>query len=303
MVNQHHPNQPDEKERRFVERHLGTCEVWEWSGMGHGDSHVWKVRNDEGKEAYCKRGVNAEKYQAECNALNQSTGWARNLAVPTLIAVDPQLRLLLLEAIPGTTLDGPETSWRAEAAAYEQAGIFLRHLHDIPCPSSDSGMLSKMLESRFNRWLTQAEQNGVPMKTIRWARSQLEPIVTDQSTLARYAHRDFSPRNWVWNGTCLSVIDFEHSGPDDHLLDLVRLWLREFADPQRGQGQASSFWRGYGKEPDAAEWDRMHRLAAALSLITVSWARKHGDADFEAHGWQSLRRLGADGIPSLNNVD
>jgi Ser/Thr protein kinase RdoA (MazF antagonist) len=115
-------------------------------------------------------------------------------------------------------------------------------------------------------------------------------------------HRDFGPRNWLWDATTagvarsagagLGVIDFEHARPDVWWVDVQRLiddaWR---ADP----GLEDAFWLGYGRRPGADE----RRLGAALRLLyavgTVAWGAEHGDAPFEAQGRAVLRRLGAPG--------
>jgi Ser/Thr protein kinase RdoA (MazF antagonist) len=102
-------------------------------------------------------------------------------------------------------------------------------------------------------------------------------------------HRDFTPRNWIVDDHgVVRVIDFGHSRPDLWVLDVEKVWslhLAERAD------RADAFWDGYGHSPTDEDRAVLGAAAALAAVSTITWAREHGDAVFEAVGRRQLDRV------------
>ena len=88
------------------------------------------------------------------------------------------------------------------------------------------------------------------------------------------------------------MTDFEHARPDLYLNDFERLQVGLW---RRRPDLREAFQDGYGRVLTDAEREVLTRTAALGALSTVVWAREHGDAEFEAHGWETLEWLGLAG--------
>ena len=197
-------------------------------------------------------------------------------------------RLLSLE--PGQPLLNLKVPLKVEQDVHRLAGAFLRELHDLPFTDDDPLPLSDAFSMRLDAWSLRAA-GLLPRTIISNAVSAAREVLPQLTHMTRVpCHRDFTPRNWLTDEAGgLTVIDFEHSRPDLHLIDFERLYTglwRSRPDLQE------AFESGYGTELDAEQRWLLNGLAALGGLSTVAWAREHGDARFEAHGRDVLTWLG-----------
>lgn len=254
----------------------------------HAGSSVARLERADGAVAYLKRHASAGHHAREVAALE---GWARALpGTPALLAVAPPPRAwVLLGAVPGTLV----ASWSADdprqGAAHEAAGAWLARLHALPFADDDPLPLADALLRRLDAWRDRSATGLLPAATWTSLGAALVALPRDGWRRVR-AHRDFSPRNWLWDEAAgLGVIDFEHARPDAEGTDVARLadgaWLGR-------PDLEAAFWRGYGSAPDAATHDRWRLVRGVQAATTVAWARAHGDEAFEAAGRAALERLG-----------
>ena len=171
---------------------------------------------------------------------------------------------LLLERLPGAV--------GHSVKAHRAAGRWLAALHSLVPVPEDPLPLDQAVTRRLN-----AVAEGLPgehgARLLEAARPE-----TLRGMERRWCHRDFHPRNWLWDGERLAVVDFEHSGPDAPGLDLCRV-------PER-----AALLEGYGPRSEGA-------VAAQRTLDLLdaagawAWGLRHGDAGFEREGRERLHRL------------
>ena len=181
-------------------------------------------------------------------------------------------------------------SARAELSVHERAGEFLARLHALPIAADDPLTLDEAFRMRVEAWSARAD-GLLPERVIRNAVALAHEALPALAVMTRVAcHRDFTPRNWLIDeaGT-LTVIDFEHSRPDLHLVDFERL----FTGLWRSRPELrEAFLSGYGTDLSGDRTVVLRGVAALGGLSTVVWAREHGDARFEEHGRDVLSWLG-----------
>lgn len=283
----------------------------------HGESAVWRVAGPLGAVAL-KAHRMRRKFEQELTAhtewlphLADGTGARREGAVPdravaagcvgvpgvrtpTLLAArEEHPRALVMGWEPGVVLEVAGLPHGEAAVLHQRAGAFLRALHDLPYQDADAVPLAEAYAARLEAWSERA-RGVVPLGVVANVRAALREALPALQRQARVrCHRDYTPRNWLaGEDGSLVVIDFEHARPDLRLADLERLWTGLW---HREPALREAFLAGYGRELTPDEEETLRRVAALGGLSTVVWAREHGDAAFEAHGWDVLRRLGLAG--------
>ena len=279
--------------QEFVRQHLGPFQVRSDLSWDHGESAVWHVTSEAG-DAVLKAQRQERKFRQE---LNVYRSWLPRLALPEGVQVpqllawqDEPLPALLLSLERGEPVQEVGLSARAELSVHERAGEFLARLHALPIAADDPLTLDEAFRMRVEAWSARAD-GLLPERVIRNAVALAHEALPALAVMTRVAcHRDFTPRNWLIDeaGT-LTVIDFEHSRPDLHLVDFERL----FTGLWRSRPELrEAFLSGYGTDLSGDRTVVLRGVAALGGLSTVVWAREHGDARFEEHGRDVLSWLG-----------
>lgn len=240
------------------------------------------------EHAYLKSHRQKGKFEQELHAYRN---WTPALTghVPELIAVreeDPHA--ILLSALPGTPLQNQQLDNATEQEAHHQAGQLLARLHKQPIGKDTQPTPDETFAKRLEAWRPRAE-GILDDEAINWISDRLQEALPFLRSLHRVpCHRDYTPRNWLWNEDKLTVIDFEHSRPDLWFLDIERLWRDQWLKhPQLRE----AFLSGYGRELTPDEESTLERLAALGALTTIVWAHEHNDQAFESQGRNTLNRL------------
>lgn len=236
-------------------------------------SRVWRVER-AGATAILKAHQSAGKYRRERDALRR---FAPHPWAPRLLAADDATRRLLIEDRPGRPGDTP--------ADFRRAGEVLAALHALPAPP-DPLPLRDAIERRLAAALRHAEPH-LPPATRAAVAARVGDGAAFEGVERVWCHRDFAPRNWL---VCdaFTLIDYEHTAPDDPLADLVRLYDGPLVDhPDR----EAAFWQGYGGALTPTTRDRLDRLLALHALATATWGRRHRDSHFICRGDALLARL------------
>jgi len=277
------------------------------ASWAHAASAVARLVTADGRVAYLKRHRQARKHRQERAAL---TAWAPAVAgTPRLLAAteDP-LPALLLSPVPGVLVATAAPGTADPSAVHAAAGAWLRRWHGQPFADDDPLAPLDALHERLDAWAARAG-DGVRGATVAAVRARLAPLA--EADLRRApCHRDFGPRNWLWDAAAappggtrgsapdardapagFGVIDFEHARPDVPWVDVVKL----VDGAWRGRPDLeAAFWRGYGRRPDARDRPTIDALRALHAIGTIAWARAHDDGAFEAEGRAALARLGID---------
>jgi Ser/Thr protein kinase RdoA (MazF antagonist) len=271
----------------FCRDTLGSISSSRFCGWDHGESLVWELRSAAGERAFLKSHRQEVKFRQERRAYRQ---WCAALAgsVPQLLAErEAEPRALLFSALPGVPLETLQPETHVELDAHHQAGSLLARLHAQVTPDAAPDP-ADAFAARLETWSARA-RSVIDADVIDWVSGRVHEALPLLHGLQRVpCHRDYTPRNWLWNGDRLTVIDFEHSRPDLWFLDLERLWTGLW--PARPDLR-HAFLAGYGRELSENEEGLLERLAALGALTTIVWAREHADAAFEQAGWRSLARL------------
>ena len=182
-----------------------------------------------------------------------------------------------MEVVPGRTCAPAELP----AEAWMQAGSWLRRAHQIPLPSVDPLPLQTALKRRWRGVLRRA-QGLVPDALLEQCRIKVG-APGQLATQRSWCHRDFTPDNWIWHAGRLSILDFEHSRPDEPWSDLVKLEACAFNE---APGSREAFYEGYGPNPHAHQ--RLARICWH-GLATLTWGLRNAEPDFVALGHRILR--------------
>ena len=265
-----------------VEGECGPVERVEDRSWDHGEAQVLHVQGPRGA-CFVKRHRTLDHHRREVHAYGQwVAGWADVPRVIGEVSDPPAIAVTALNGVSALDVapeDLPEV--------HRQAGAFIARLHAVRVADDDIS-LAEALSRRTESWSARAE-GRVERSDIARVRARINDVLPIVDGWPRRAcHRDFTERNWLWDGRGLSVFDFGTSRPDLALTDVERIWSSSWrAHP----GLADAFWDGYGRRPTVDEEAVLDAYGALQALTTVVWAVDHDDAPFEAAGRERLRWL------------
>ncbi|NRA36944.1 MAG: aminoglycoside phosphotransferase family protein [Planctomycetes bacterium] len=286
--------------RSLVEAVIGTVQRITNCSWQHGNSQVWRVEtiNSEEGAYYIKVHAQHGKYRQEKLAYENWLPQLNN--VPVLIKCFDELHICIVRAVPGTLVMGGDWSAAELEEIYQHAGQWLRSLHDLEYHDDDKLGLSSALLQRAESWLQRAVDSRLIDREQRlWVESLMPQFVHLTDALRVPCHRDFTPRNWLWDDgrfsgqKTLSVIDFEHARADWWLQDIDRLSSDYW---QENLYLRAPFYQAYGKQPHAGERRIASVLSATNAVSTVVWAHEHDDDVFKQQGQKRLRQLFLEGL-------
>ncbi|MCA9837815.1 MAG: aminoglycoside phosphotransferase family protein [Trueperaceae bacterium] len=255
-------------------------------GWEHAESLVWKLKVEQGSAVYLKAHKQARKFEQELFAYQSWINF-KDLAPQVLAIKRAGQRALLLAEVKGEVLEGLELSEKLWLEVYRQAGSFLAQFHALPYQDTDIS-LKDAFQQRLQAW-RQRGRGIVPETDFGLLQAALEKVSSPLKNLRRVpCHRDFSPRNWLWDGSTLRFIDFEHARADLFLSDLVRLASYYFP---RNSSFETAFWQGYGRQLTADEQNLLQYCCLQEAITTIIWAEEHQDSRFKRMAQQVFERL------------
>jgi len=210
---------------------------------------------------------------AQLLALHHKVGPAlrgAGLPLPRLLAHTDTV--VVTERAPGQPLAvGLQPFDPPPAGALAALGRWLRVLHRLPDVPADPLPLDQAVARRIERTL-----QALPAELAHDLAPHLHaPLLRDAART--WAHRDLHPRNALWDGQALVLIDWEHARPDHPAVDFARVPAPLL------HGLA----RGYGPLPDPPVL-RLFRVLDAAT--TLAWGLRHHAPDFVQDGRSRLRR-------------
>ncbi len=255
-----------------------------WPLIGYTQVHRLKTASGD---YFLKKHSLRGKYLQEKRAYQD---WAINLKnTPDLLAFADDDMFLLMSAVRGELVESNNFSKKELHEIYNQAGTLLKDFHNIRIIDNDKLSIQQAYKKRLKAWLPRAKPM-LAQKDIDWVEARALEILPNLENFKRVpCHRDFTARNWLYDGNKLSLIDFEHSRPDFFLADLERLWGSVF---MIDSDIKESFFAGYGNL-SSDDIEILKRSTAVWALNTISWANEHNDKVFEEHGREVLQRLQA----------
>ena len=256
--------------------------------LHHATNHVRRISGARGS-VLVKTFTSDRPYRQELRAY---TEWRPHLSeqTATLLHADDESRALVLTFVDGAAPLTDTISRQAECTAHWHAGRFLRALHAIPLPEPDPLPLVDAIIKRYESWRRRVAPHLAPaeLAALTALAHNIPPLFAD--TTRAWAHRDFTPRNWLARGThdhttSLTVVDFEHARPDTPLADLYKIAAELW--PTRPDLE-ESLLTGYGRDLTASERAQLKILVALHAMATLAWAHTHRDPTFLAAGRTAL---------------
>lgn len=214
----------------------------------------------------------------EITAHETATGplLSRNLCAQ-LVAADRESNALITTFVPGELVEGrpDEFSHKVHAQAGALLGAFHRQTTRV-----DDTYEARVTDQALHR-LGQDH------------RIEHDIAVRAREILTRYSprpapvvptHGDWQPRNWLFDGEHLRVIDFGRFDYRPASTDLCRLAVQQW---RTMPALEAAFMSGYGDDPRNAEVWAIDLLREAIG--TAVWAYQIGDEPFERQGHRMLR--------------
>jgi hypothetical protein len=273
-------------------RVLGQCELVRDCSWDHRQSRVLKLRDELGAEWILKQHRDRERYQAEVTAYRQ---WVPAMGdrAPQVRAHDDGLQAILITAVPGRLAPWPgppdsgpsQADGVAERAVQRDAGVALRLLHgaqpSLPWPGLGAAKLAEF------DGLAGPASGLLSSRELRIARSEVAALTGVTGACLVPCHRDYTPRNWITEGTRVRVIDFEWTRLDAAATDLARLHLGIW---EGRPDLREAFLDGYGQIDDTGQ--AILRGCAALTAVWLTIkARETRQPSFEQASRAALHRL------------
>ena len=252
-----------------------------------GNCHVWSGHLADGTRVFLKQYPETRSWLQEKQALKE---WQPQLSpdlahLPQILAEDPADRTLLLSSVPGDSVEQIWTQMEQQDDVMKSAGAFLRALHDLPFEDTDEMPLSDSLPMRLESWIKNLA-NSLNETEISTARKRVGNGSQFLGDTRVPCHNDFQPRNWLWDGNQIGVIDFEHAHANHPAFDWIRMetgiWLQQ---PRL----RDLFIEGYGKTPAWSAGSARDAVGAIHAVGCIVWGTRHGDESLVSAGRRILR--------------
>lgn len=166
-------------------------------------------------------------------------------------------------------------------AMYRAAGAALRQMHDaapLGLPFDDGRADLRRLADSFIVRAT----GLLDAQHVATVAAMLDGLLASPFPPTVLRHGDYTARNWLWNGTRLTVIDTEHARPGPAVLDIAKLDNKVlWAHPRL----RLAFQQGYGREWSAAEQHLLQVVRQFDALTLAVWCHEHQDRE----GFEQMR--------------
>ena len=245
-----------------------------WAGA---DTAVLDVMNNRARYIVKAGGPGNHHLQREM-AAHESwvAAWAGKNRAPSLVRADSRQNILLTEYLEGCLVEG--TAAEHEPETYFQAGVLLRSFHDQSVRTDDG--YEAAATAKALSWLETPHR--IQKSLAEEAKAVLEALPS-RSVAVVPTHGDWQPRNWLWSGTELRVIDFGRFGFRPATSDFCRLAVQQWRHRPHLE---KAFFQGYGGDSRDVELWNVALLREAVS--TAAWAYQAGDPAFEQQGHRML---------------
>jgi len=273
---------------------LATVADRSWPRDG---SRVWELASASGERLFLKQHQSPRFHEREVTAYRL---WAPALdtgRAPRLQAVDPDLRAVLITALPGRIARGPHIPEADEPEIHRQAGMLLRRLHSVSTATAvpGTGRVAARAEEHIARVGALLSQQDAQL--VRYHAARLPE--TAQRLPAVPTHGDVQPKNFLWDpgSRRVALIDFERAEPGLAVRDLVRL---QYGAWNGRPSLRDAFLDGYGRALTADEESALRHLAALDAVSAIWWGSANSDAGIMTRGYRTLaqlRRISRDASP------
>ncbi|MDQ1031455.1 aminoglycoside phosphotransferase (APT) family kinase protein [Streptomyces umbrinus] len=245
-----------------------------WPGTS---ATVLRLLDPGGRQMILKHNTSKGSFQREHAALARWTE-ALGASAPQLLDADEAEQDLLMTSVAGRPLALLSLTRRQEHRAYGLAGELLARFHHAAAPSTlphfgrDRAVYIRAQLAAGTAPLTAAEADMV--------HEALDLLTRMPPQQTQPSHLDFTSRNILAHpcGRPAGVVDFETSRHEACGRDFLRITQRTLLHrPDLRQ----EFYRGYGRQPDAAERELIRICTvtdAAAIAVTATAQRRHAFA-------------------------
>ena len=251
-------------------------------------SRVWELTSASGERFYLKQHQSPRFHEREVTAYRLWTPALGTGRASRLLAADPDLRAVLITALPGHIARGPHIPEADEPEIHRQAGTLLRRLHSASPATAvpGTGRVAARAEEHIAR--AGALLSREDAQLVRYHAAHL--LQTARRLPAVPTHGDAQPKNFLWDpgSRQLALIDFERAEPGPAVRDLVRL---EYSAWDGKSYLRDAFLDGYGRALTADEESTLRDLAALDAVSAIWWGFANHDTDTMSRGYRTLVRL------------
>lgn len=277
--------------QRWAEQRTGPVATVRDASHDWHRSRVWELTGPGGDRWYVKVSPSVKFFTRETRAYRDVVPALGHGRAPQLLDSRPDDLALLLTAAPGTPSPGLGLSSVVWRAVHSQAGMLCARLHEAGAPDRDD---------RAEAEASLAAAADGAEKYLGRAGGRLD--TSEQQLVRDYAaqlrrvgpvplgciHGDNQPRNWLWSGEGLALVDFERSRPAARVQDFVILAVTEWLDhPDRER----AFLRSYGRELTESERHALRCLSALDAVNCLAWGPDNDHPEVTARGRRTLDRL------------
>ena len=96
------------------------------------------------------------------------------------------------------------------------------------------------------RYLPRA-QDAPPPEQVKWVEATTRRLLNDPFPPTVLRHADYTARNWLWDGSRLTVIDTEMARPSPAVLDVAKM-TNGLSTQENGEALLNAFQDGYGRQ-------------------------------------------------------
>lgn len=266
-------NQPSDGVRNFAEKAVGRITSWADTSWARAGSRVWRAEGAHGGTWYVKVHLNDRFHGREVWAYRT---WVPRLgaAAPRLLAVEEELRAVVVTAVPGRPLHGAVHPPARQRRLFERIGALASAIHHSAPPAyatDDAPWAVGKLERHLDAARPHLHPGDEEFVRRIAARAKDLPGLESVPT-----HGDFQLRNLLYDGDdILTVIDFERSETSPAVRDIIRL-----SDAWHGRSDLrDAFFTGYGRELTDAEEEHLLVGSVLDALSGIQFGTANGDPE------------------------
>ncbi|MFF1907242.1 phosphotransferase [Kitasatospora sp. NPDC058218] len=276
---------PERRVREFTEQAIGRIGAWTDTSWPREGSRVWRAGGTGGGDWFVKIHQNGRFHDREVEAYRT---WvpALGAAAPRLVATDPDLRAVILTAVPGRSLHGAVHPPEEQRHIFHRIGQLAAAIHHSAPVRPGGGAPAAPV--KLERHLAGARDLLAPgdedyIRAIAKSAEQL-PALDLVPT-----HGDFQLRNLRWDadtGT-LYVIDFERAERGPAVRDFVRMSDAWTSRPDLHEAVMA----GYGRHLSQAEEQHLAVHAVLDAVSGIQYGAANHDPELVERGRRTLARL------------
>ena len=248
-----------------------ACRIQRLGGL---TNLVYRVETD-GKSVIVRiPGAGTEAYIDRKVELHNARVAADAGIAPQVLWGDGDTGVMISDCVDGIETMTPAL-FQSRAGSPERAGVALRALHDAKEPFQFRFELFAMIDDYLS--ILSGKKIDLPAgyPDIVAAAQPVKQLLQDRPVPLAPCHCDPLCENFLDDGQCMWIVDFEYSGMNDPLWDLGDLSVEAGFDHAQDLAMLTAY---FGSSPSAAQVGRMVIYKAMCDLLWTLWGLiQHAD--------------------------